>query len=132
VQVGNISSRASSDVLRSAIIDSLTRTSTHAEPSNTLSVPTIGTQFGPLSNDSIKGVFVRCQKSHGIVMLAFFDPRHAARAKQILSTPTTGPLSDCVNDELSEDGSKSWLFCEFISAEKLAEVSGTSVCNTSS
>lgn len=60
-------------------------------------------------------------------MLAFFDPRHAARAKEILSLPSTGPLADCVSDELAEDGSEPWIFCEFISAEKLAEVSGAPV-----
>ncbi|KAF8236469.1 hypothetical protein L208DRAFT_1375985 [Tricholoma matsutake] len=125
--VGNISSQASSEALRSAIIDALT--STNSEPSehpNTLSVPTTGAQPGFLNNESIKGVFVRCQKSHGIVMLAFFDPRHAARAKEILSLPSTGPLADCVSDELAEDGSEPWIFCEFISAEKLAEIIGPS------
>jgi hypothetical protein len=55
-------------------------------------------------------------------MLAFFDPRHAAIAMTILSVPSTGPLVDCVGNELTEDGSKSWIFCEFITAEKLAEV----------
>jgi hypothetical protein len=100
-------------------------TSTPVESSelqNTLSVPTIGTQLRSLSDDSIKGVFVRCQKSHGIVMLAFFDSRHAARAKEILSVPSNGPLADCVSDERTADGSQPWVFCEFISAEKLAEV----------
>jgi hypothetical protein len=55
-------------------------------------------------------------------MLAFFDPRHAARAKEILSTPSTGPLADCVNNEPTEDVSRPWIYCDFISAEKLAEV----------
>jgi hypothetical protein len=55
-------------------------------------------------------------------MLAFFDPRHAAIAKVILSVPSTGPLVDCLGDELAKNGSKSWIFCEFITAEKLAEV----------
>lgn len=89
-------------------------------------MPTIDGQFGALSDDSIKGVFVRCQKSHGVVMLAFFDSRHAARARDILSVPSNGPLADCVGHEQTTDGSQSWIFCEFISAEKLAEVGGAS------
>ena len=55
-------------------------------------------------------------------MLAFFDPRHAARAKKILSTPSSSPLADCVNNESTEDGSTPWIYCDFISADKLAEV----------
>ena len=86
-------------------------------------MPAVGTQVGPLTDDSIKGVFVRCQKSHGVVMLAFFDPRHAAIAKEILSVPSNGPLADCIGDELTEHNSRRWIFCQFMSAEKLADVS---------
>lgn len=94
--------------------------------SNNLSVPSNSTRFGPLNEDSIKGVFIRCQKSHGIVMLAFFDVRHAAIAKTTLATPSpNSPLAECI-DESTEEGRRTWISCQFVTADELAKTIGNS------
>lgn len=76
--------------------------------------------------DTIKGVFVRCHESHGVVMLAFFDVRHAKAAKGLLCAQTVGPLAECVGEELNADGVRDWLTCRFVSAEDLAQVNSAS------
>ncbi|KAF5380411.1 hypothetical protein D9615_004493 [Tricholomella constricta] len=124
--LSNISRQIRHDVLRASIVGSLTSRVDASNTSNNLSVPASGVHNGPLSEDSIKGVFLRCQQSNGIAMLAFFDVRHAEIAKQIISTPTDGPLSHCVGDDVGEDGRRIWITCQFITAEKLAEVIGNS------
>jgi hypothetical protein len=109
---------------------------TGSDASSALSVPNNGARVGPLNEDSIKGVFVRCQKSHGIVMLAFFDIRHAAVAKTILSSPCSGgPLTECIGDDLTKDGGRAWISCQFVTTDELTKVrklsrvlSSTNIC----
>ncbi|GLB37508.1 putative RNA recognition motif 2 [Lyophyllum shimeji] len=126
--LSNISRQIRHDILRGAIVGSLTAPPVDAsDASNTLAVPASSVQVGPLSEDAIKGVFLRRQQSDGMAMLAFFDVRHAEIAKQILSVPTTGPLSHCVGDDLREDGTRAWIGCRFITAEELVEIIGNSL-----
>jgi hypothetical protein len=73
-------------------------------------------------DDIVKGVFVRCQESHGIVMLAFYDIRDAKFAKCVLSTRASGALADCVDNKLSGDDTHLWLGCRFVTAEELMKV----------
>ncbi|KAF8070530.1 hypothetical protein FPV67DRAFT_1025632 [Lyophyllum atratum] len=125
--LSNISRKIRHDILRTSIVGSLTSLRVDAsDTSNSLSVPASGIQVGPLTEDSIKGVFLRRQQSDGMAMLAFFDVRHAEVAKQIISAPTTGPLSHCVGDDIREDGTRAWITCQFITAEELVKVIGNS------
>ncbi|KAF9465004.1 hypothetical protein BDZ94DRAFT_431185 [Collybia nuda] len=126
--LGNISKMTPSDALRSSIVGSLTTPPVGygSDVCSSLSVPHKSAIFGPLNEDSIKGVFFRCQKSHGIVMLAFFDLRHAAVAKTILSTPSESPLADCIGDDPAEAGRQAWISCQFVTADELAKTIGNS------
>lgn len=62
-------------------------------------------------------VNLRFRESKGVAILAFFDIRRAKSAQVILSTPTTGALAQCVEDQ------QKWLSCSFITAEDLIDVS---------
>jgi hypothetical protein len=73
-------------------------------------------------DEIVKGVFVRCQVSHGIVMLAFYDVRDAKFAKSVLSSRTSGALAECVNSRPSGDDAHPWLDCRFVTAEELMKV----------
>ncbi|KAG6832636.1 hypothetical protein H0H92_014472 [Tricholoma furcatifolium] len=119
--LGNVSKPVPHDMLRDSIVNALTSPGVAASEN----------KLTPLADDSIKGVFLRCQRTDGIAMLAFFDIRHAEIAKDIISAPTMGPLSLCVGDELTSEGLKSWITCQFISAEELAKVIGSSPFLTS-
>ncbi|KAG5648520.1 hypothetical protein DXG03_003131 [Asterophora parasitica] len=125
--ISNISKKIRHDVLRASIVGSLTSPIDASNSPNNLSVPTSNNMHnGQLSDDSIKGVFLRCQQSDGLAMLAFHDVRHAEIAKKIISSPTDGPLSHCVGDERGEDGQRLWMTCRFITAEQLVEAIGDS------
>ncbi|KAG5634778.1 hypothetical protein H0H81_000803 [Sphagnurus paluster] len=124
--LSNISRQIPHDTLRAAIVGSLTSCVEAPQTSDSLSIPTSGLQIGHLAEDSIKGVYLRCQQSNGIAMLAFFDVRHSKIAKQIISTPTTGHLSHCVGEQLEENGTRTWIGCRFITAEELVKVIGNS------
>ncbi|RDB25017.1 hypothetical protein Hypma_007836 [Hypsizygus marmoreus] len=125
--LSNVSKTVRADILRASIVGSLT--STHVDVpsvSNNLAVPSLTVQIGPLSDDSIKGVFLRCQQTNGIAMLAFFDVRHAEIAKQIISLPSAGPLSSCVGEDPVKGETTPWIRCQFITAEELIEAIGNS------
>ncbi|KAG6842182.1 hypothetical protein C0991_001675 [Blastosporella zonata] len=129
--LGNVSRQVQHDILRASIVETLTAQRVGAPNSpQSLSVPSCTVQ-GVLTEDSIKGVFLRCQQSNGIAILAFFDVRHAEVAKNIISVPTSGTLSHCVGDDLAEDGTRAWITCQFISSEQLSEVIGSSPFLTS-
>lgn len=114
------------ELLNLALVNTLTATPGNSE-SKGLSVPNSRRKAGPLNENSIKGVFVRSQKSHGIVMLAFFDERHAAIAKATLIDPTlSSAMAECVGDEPTEEGGRSWLSCEFVTGDELVKAIGHS------
>jgi len=73
-------------------------------------------------DEIVKGVFVRCQESHGIVMLAFYDVRDAKFAKSVLSSCTSGALAECLDSRPSGDDAHPWLDCRFVTAEELMKV----------
>ncbi|KAG5731969.1 Meiosis protein mei2 [Termitomyces sp. T112] len=130
--LGNVSKQVRHEILRASIVEALTSSCAGAATSpNNLFIPKCHTNDGGISEDSIKGIFLRCQQSNGIAMLAFFDVRHAETANTIIATPSTGPLSQCVGDDLADDGTRGWITCQFISAEELAEVIGSSPFLTS-
>lgn len=64
--------------------------------------------FGPTGE--IKGIWVRFQDSHGVVVLAFFDIRHAIRAQRQITSQTFPGLDDVRLD------------AGFVSAEQLEMV----------
>lgn len=110
------------DMLRTAIIASLRDAKIDAlskEDGNLLQVRK-STRFSV--DDIVKGVFVRCQESHGIVVLAFYDVRDAKFAKSVLSARTSGALADCVDNKLSGDDAHPWFGCRFVTAEELTKV----------
>ncbi|KAG6903026.1 hypothetical protein C0995_007459 [Termitomyces sp. Mi166 len=129
--LGNVSRQVRHDILRASIVEALTSPRSAPTSPKNLSIPKSHANSGVLSEDSIKGIFLRCQQSNGIAILAFFDVRHAEVAKMIIETPSTGPLSLCVGDDFDEDGTKAWITCQFISAEELIEVIGSSPFLTS-
>lgn len=60
----------------------------------------------------VKGIWVRFQETHGIVILAFYDIRHAIRAKRQISSQALLGLEDIR------------LEAKFIAAEHLETVRG--------
>ena len=64
------------------------------------------------STGDVKGIWVRFQETHGIVILAFYDIRHAMRAKRQISSQVLRGLEDIR------------LEAAFITAENLERVSG--------
>lgn len=90
-------------------------------PNNRLLAPQSSPGALPVG-DPIKGVFLRYRESHGLVILAFYDIRHAKAAKTLLSTPSNGALADCVAENQDADGCKAWLSCHSISVQELKEV----------
>lgn len=64
------------------------------------------------STGDVKGIWVRFQETHGIVILAFYDIRHAMRAKRQISSQVLRGLEDI------------HLEAAFITAENLERVSG--------
>ncbi|KAG6845889.1 hypothetical protein H0H87_000695 [Tephrocybe sp. NHM501043] len=127
LQLNNVSRQVQHDVLRASIVESLTTQLSRIPPS----VPPNGRKFSPLTDDSIKGVYLRSQKSSGTAIMAFFDVRHAEIAKKIISTPTEGPLSHCVGNDVAEDGTRAWITCRFITLEELTKTIGSSSFLTS-
>ncbi|KAJ7647239.1 RNA recognition motif 2-domain-containing protein [Roridomyces roridus] len=137
--VKNVSRKVTSEVLQFAILRALSApklaapvvpsASTSLVPSASTSlVLSSSTALVPASNprapvsDTIKGVFLRYHESHGIAILAFYDVRQAKSALHLLSTPTTGTLSDCVDG----GGEGKWLECAFVTAPDLAHMVGKS------
>lgn len=109
------------DTLRTAIIASLRDARINAlSEEEDVSQVRMSTRVSV--DDIVKGVFVRCQESHGIVMLAFYDIRDAKFAKCVLSTRTSGALADCVDNKPSGDDTHLWLDCRFVTAEELMKV----------
>ncbi|KAF7315581.1 RRM domain-containing protein [Mycena indigotica] len=68
--------------------------------------------------DKIKGISMHLHSNEGIVIFVFFDVRQASSANVILSTPTTGGLAHCIDEE------KDWFECRFITAEKVLKLVG--------
>ncbi|KAJ7072243.1 RNA recognition motif 2-domain-containing protein [Mycena amicta] len=68
--------------------------------------------------DKIKGISTHFQPSQGVVILVFYDVRQAKSANVILSTPTTGPLAQCIGEE------QSWFECSFVTAEDVLDLVG--------
>ena len=64
------------------------------------------------STGDVKGIWVRFQETHGIVILAFYDVRHAIRAKRQISNQVLRGLED------------THLEAMFISPENLETVRG--------
>lgn len=120
-QVSNVSRHVHPDMLRTAIIASLRDARINAL-SKEEDLSQVGMSTRVSVDDIVKGVFVRCQESHGIVMLAFYDIRDAKFAKCVLSTRASGTLADCVDNKLSGDDAHPWLGCRFVTAEELTKV----------
>ncbi|KAF8893952.1 hypothetical protein BD779DRAFT_1669467 [Infundibulicybe gibba] len=125
--IGNVSRTVTSETLKSAVIGSLTAkrlNSVHESRMGMLAVPGENSKSASSHEESIKGVFVRCQRTYGFVILAFFDVRHARAANSLLSAPFAGPLADCVGSDSPEG--RDWFTCRFITAEELVETIGDS------
>ncbi|KIL66284.1 hypothetical protein M378DRAFT_10267 [Amanita muscaria Koide BX008] len=120
--VSNVSRHVHPDVLRAAITATLRDIEAKALEKNGDFLP-FKTSKSFTVEDAVKGVFARRQESHGIIMLAFHDVRHAKLAKGALSTRVAGPLTECVS---SGDDTNTWLNCRFITAEELAKNIGNS------
>ncbi|KAK2463211.1 hypothetical protein APHAL10511_004866 [Amanita phalloides] len=124
--VSNVARRVHPDILRTAIIASLRDARIGASPEeNFYSLPVKKLSSSPVE-DIVKGIFVRRQESHGIIMLAFYDVRYARFAKSVLSVRTSGVLADCVDKNLSGGEAHAWLTCRFITAEELIKTIGNS------
>ncbi|KAG7439993.1 uncharacterized protein BT62DRAFT_938424 [Guyanagaster necrorhizus] len=72
----------------------------------------------PITDSPIKGVFVRYVQSKGIVILAFFDVRHAEAAHTLLATRTTDLLDVCADD--------SWFRCRYLTPNQTVQLTGDS------
>jgi hypothetical protein len=106
------------NALKTAIIDSL-RNALSKEDNDLLNVKK-STRFSV--DEIVKGVYVGCQESHGIVMLAFYDVRDAKFAKSVLSSRASSTLAECVDSRPSGDDAHPWLDCRFVTAEELMKV----------
>ncbi|TFK73993.1 hypothetical protein BDN72DRAFT_789982 [Pluteus cervinus] len=108
--LGNLSRTLDSDVLRSAIVNTLAP----------ISLKSHG------NNEVIKGFYFRLQKTHGLVILAFFDLRHASSAMVRLGDSTSEVLQSCLDTGTTTPDGDTWLTCRYISADELKDMIGQS------
>jgi hypothetical protein len=73
------------------------------------------------NNSPIKGILDRFRPTHGVVFVAFHDMRDAQKVKTAIDARGASLFSDLVEDDSLEKSMR--LTCEYITAEKLAEVS---------
>jgi len=66
-------------------------------------------------------MYVSLQKSHGIVILAFYDIRDATRARKTL-LHSRGALAECVGNELKGDGERGRFTCRFLTVGDVIKV----------
>ncbi|KAJ7217958.1 RNA recognition motif 2-domain-containing protein, partial [Mycena pura] len=115
--IGNVSRKVTSEDLQFVIMQSL-------DVSKTRATVTTGSVHKITGSEDHVPPFVkvnlRFRESKGVAILAFFDIRRAKSAHVILSTPTTGALAQCVEDQ------QKWLSCSFVTAEDLIERMGNS------
>lgn len=114
-QLGNVNDQVSPDVLKSAVVSSLSASLVNSPNAH------VSRSYRP-EDGPVKGVNHRFQKSKGIVPFIFNDIRLARAAKECLSVPRKGPLEECIGNEVREDGI-CWITTQFLTAEEL-----TSVC----
>ncbi|KAF8633336.1 hypothetical protein AX17_004508 [Amanita inopinata Kibby_2008] len=124
--VSNVARHIHPDILRAAVISSLRDEKIKSLSQGNGDVSPVPQIKKTLPGDIIKGIFVRCQESHGIVMLAFYDVRHAKLVKALLSVRTAGLLAECVGNSSSDEDAKAWLSCRFVTADELVNTIGNS------
>jgi hypothetical protein len=72
-------------------------------------------------DDPIKGIFVRFQATHGVVILAFFDTRQAAKVVKLMTNAVAARLFIAMGGT-AEEGVETALQCRFLSVDGLCKV----------
>ncbi|KAF8638043.1 hypothetical protein AX16_010675 [Volvariella volvacea WC 439] len=116
--LGNVSRTIDPDELQAAIAESLMSTRP-GESHELLTVPNWRNSPSHTIRDLIKGLYLRSQQTHGIVILAFYDIRQAPIAKLKLQDTTSTALAKCVANDAQ------WLSCRFVSSNELVEMRST-------
>ncbi|KAJ6472524.1 RNA recognition motif 2-domain-containing protein [Mycena sanguinolenta] len=126
--IRNISRKVTLEVLQFAILRTIAAPLLNTTAGTVSSAPSTNQSTSSLAPtiDSIKGVLLRYQESHGIAILAFYDVRQAKSAQTLLSTPAAGALADCLGEEVEFGGKNGWFDCSFITSQDLAEMIGKS------
>jgi hypothetical protein len=90
---------------------------------------TFSSLLDSLTEDIIKGIFIRYQQSHRFIVLAFYDSRHAAKIVQLVTGDVAERLFVSIAggaDIDSSDNTPNALICRSIFVAELSEV--RSVC----
>ncbi|PFH51560.1 hypothetical protein AMATHDRAFT_3009 [Amanita thiersii Skay4041] len=124
--VSNVARYKDYDCLKTAILASLIPARKQQFSNIIQDATALPKAQAPVSGDIIQGIIKCCQESHGTIVVVFYDVRYAKLAKDLLSVRTTGPLAECVDNDLSENGTGIWLCCRFITAEELTKTMGNS------
>ncbi|KAL0956523.1 hypothetical protein HGRIS_002663 [Hohenbuehelia grisea] len=115
--VGNIARHATPAQIKAAVCTAL-----NAIDSSVFASPAT-VSAGNVSREVIKGLCCRLVAEAGVAMLAFFDVRVAARARQMLSMPN--PLFEgCIGKDLLDTPDSNHFTCDFVSFEEVTKLSG--------